>query len=240
MAGDKGTRVTVYGLCSSEDGELRYIGQTTKSLRHRLMVHLQWQKREDNYRSRWIASVLRNGYEIEIFPIKTDAVLHEDEVQIIREYKAQGINLVNSTLGGDGWIGIPKLQEHKDKIAAAHRGTKKPWNIARNKSYTGTKRAPLTEEHKAKVSAGNKGKAKPFLIERNKSVVWTGEMRAKVGAANRGRKVSPEVKARLSAQRKGKSWTKARRDAHRNFSEESRQRISAASRAMWARRKQPP
>lgn len=205
--------ITVYGLASSENGLIRYIGQTTVSLQTRLKWHITWtiRKRDRSRRTAWITSVLRDGYELTITALEENAVLHETEMRWIAQH--QGAELVNGTLGGDGCIGVPKTAEHRAKIGAAHKGRKSPWTAERNRQSAGKPGHPSTPETNAKISAAHKGKPKPGLAERNKAMVWNDEMRAKISAANSGTKASDETKAKLSAVRRNKPWTQARREA---------------------------
>ncbi len=215
MPEKKSITVTVYGLASSQDGAIRYIGQTTKSLNVRLAWHLSWvaKRGDDSRRSRWIRSVLSHGHRVTIVSIEENAVLSEAEIRWIDHYKRSGIELVNTTLGGDPWIGTPKTPEHKAKISAALKGRKSPWTSERNRLGKGKPGHLSTPETRAKIGAAMKGKPKRGLAERNKQVEWTTERRAALSAARTGSTASAETKALLSKQRTGKPWTQARRDA---------------------------
>lgn len=194
--------ITVYGLASSKDGLIRYIGQTSVSIQTRLKWHITWtlRKRDKSRRTAWIASVLRDGFELTITALETNAVKHEAEMRLIAHYKSMGVDLVNGTLGGDQCIGVPKTAEHRAKIGAAHKGRKSPWTAERNRQSKGKPGHPSTPETNAKISAANKGRPKAGLAERNKQREWTDEMRAKIGDANR--KISldaiRDIKKRLS------------------------------------------
>lgn len=179
--------ITVYGLASSKDGVIRYIGQTSRDLETRRKWHITWtlRKRDRSRRTAWIASVLREGHELTITALEVDAVKHESEIRWIAHYKERGFDLVNGTLGGDQCIGVPKTEAHKAAISAAHKGSKKPWTAERNRQGKGKPGHASTPEINAKIAAKHIGKPKPWAAERNKTIVWTDEMRAKVGDANR-------------------------------------------------------
>jgi hypothetical protein len=195
--------VTVYGLASSEDGIIRYIGQTVQPANSRLRQHI-WEatrRKGLNGKSRrvwnWIASVLKKDHNISAIILNPDSVLHETEMNFIKEYRENGYDLINATDGGEGTVGY-KLH------------MKRPWVSEMNRSRAGIKTKPLSEEHKAKVSAGNKGKKHPWLVERNKLLTGkpgrpqTDEERAKRSATLKGRVFTPEWKAKISAKAKGR------------------------------------
>lgn len=177
--------VTVYGLASSLDDVIRYVGQTSVSLETRRKWHISWtlKERDKSRRTAWIKSVLNGGHDLKISAIEVDAVLDEAEIRWIAYYRNLGHELVNLTNGGDGGIGIPKTEEHKAKIAAAHKGSKKPWTSVRNRLGKGKPGHPSTPETNLKISIATTGKPKRGLAERNKQRVWTSEMRAKSSAS---------------------------------------------------------
>ena len=191
--------ITVYGLASSKDGVIRYIGQTSRSLETRLQWHLTWTKRErdKSRRTAWIKSVLRDGHALTIIAIETDAVKDEAEIRWIAHYRAAGHDLVNGSAGGDNCIGVPKTAEHRAKIAAAHKGRKSPWTSERNRAMKGKPGHPSTPETNAKIAAAHLGKSKPSTSERNRTIEWTPEMRAKIREANR--KLSDDDIRRIKA-----------------------------------------
>jgi DNA-binding transcriptional regulator YiaG len=179
--------ITVYGLASSKDGVIRYIGQTSRPLATRMQWHLTWTKRErdKSRRTAWIKSVLRSGHALHIITIETDAVKDEAEMRWITHYRDVGHDLVNGSAGGDNCIGVPKTAEHRAKIAAALTGRKSPWTSERNRATKGKPGHPSTPETNAKISAAHLGKLKPSTSERNRTIEWTPEMRAKIREANR-------------------------------------------------------
>lgn len=179
--------VTVYGLASSEDGVIRYIGQTSRSLATRLQWHLTWtlRERDKSRRTAWIKSILRRGFGLNIVVIEADAVKDESEMRWIARYREVGHDLVNGSAGGDNCIGVPKTAEHRAKIAAALTGRKSPWTSERNRATKGKPGHPSTPETNAKIAAAHLGKPKPSTGERNRKIEWTPAMRAKLREANR-------------------------------------------------------
>lgn len=172
--------VTVYGLASSEDRKIRYVGQTVSALPKRLREHTRRELRYTNYKANWVRSVLAAGHHVIIFPIEIDAVLNEAEMRLIAWYRKNGARLVNSTRGGDGIVGLPRTPEHQQKIADAQRGKK---------------RGPLSDEMKARLSV--------ILSTR----IFTAEHRARISAARKAQGISPETQAKMAeARRQSPLW----------------------------------
>lgn len=213
-------KVTVYGLVSSKDMIVRYIGQTVQPVNRRLSGHLHEARRRKGVggKSRrvwnWIESVLKDKHSVEMLVLVEDAVLHETEKTVIREYRDKGVDLVNATDGGEGTIGF-RLH------------IKRPWTSEMNRKRAGIKTGPLSEEHKQKVSAGNKGKKKPGLAERNRLQTGlpgrkqTDAERLKRSESLKGRVITPEWRAKLSVAATGRKLSaesiKKLRDGHRNY-----------------------
>lgn len=172
--------VSVYGLRSSDGGELRYVGQTSQPLRARLNSHLNKALKGGlrGYLSSWIVSVVRSGNQVEIFEIEAQAMRNTAEIAHIAILRAQGARLVNGTNGGEGALGVkrgPMPEEQKVKIRATKTGCK------------------LAESHKAAIGAAQKGRQ------------FTQEHRARISAAKKGHSVTAETRAKLSAALKGRA-----------------------------------
>lgn len=126
-------RCSIYGLYSTEDGEIRYIGQTRISLETRLAQHLgdAGRKNERKLKShcyRWIRKTLRNGHRIGIQLLEADAEYEVAERQWIAIFRQRFPGrLTNISDGGEGYTGQRSLA----------------WRIA--------KRRPRSEETKAKM-----------------------------------------------------------------------------------------
>lgn len=169
-------RVVVYGLSTSSDDRVRYVGQTIAPLKTRLRGHLRWaRKGEKSALFGWIRKHLANGDEIMINPIVRDAVLHETEIQIIAFYRAAGAKLVNSTNGGEGFVGLPRSKEHQQKIADAQRGQK---------------REPLSEEMKQRLS------------EILKTRVFSEEHRRRISEKRKAQGISVEAQKKMAEGRR--------------------------------------
>ena len=90
--------------------------------------------------------------------------------------------------------GIPKSQEHKDKIGAAHKGRPRSEQERINLSNGQKNKATPSKETRAKLSEAGKNRDYSLEPERN----------AKISAALTGRKRDPETVKKMSESRKGK------------------------------------
>jgi group I intron endonuclease len=101
-------------------------------------------------------------------------------------------------------LGRKQTEEHKEKLAASNRGKKRPAHViaAVVAAHTGMKRS---EETRLKISRGALGNTKR-LGHRHSD-----ETKARIAEAKRGRKLSAEHRAKISAAQKGKP--KKRKDA---------------------------
>lgn len=195
------TQCAIYGLASGEDGKVRYVGQTTAPVERRRYEHIWLARRGSQTRvSKWIRSVRRAGYSIDIFIIEKDAVLHASEKRLIAWYRRHGARLTNLTDGGEGTIGW-----------SGGRGRKRPDLAARNRAGRGRSGRPISDEVRAKISAALKGRKRPDVAARNRlnkgKPGWphTEASRAKIGQAHKGKVVSAETRAKLS-QNKKECW----------------------------------
>lgn len=102
---------SIYGLHHPETNELRYVGETTMTLRRRQRGHIDSarnpQARDLNYHRRnWIRSLLACGLEPDIRLIESVASaeqMHERERYWIAFYLTQGARLTNgNNTGGSG------------------------------------------------------------------------------------------------------------------------------------------
>lgn len=94
----------IYGLYSTEDGLIRYVGQTKSNLKQRRNEHKcdALTRNLKNHKCNWIRSVYRRGYEIEIKLIETvnETNWVEKEIFWINEF-SKTRKLVNQLPGGN-------------------------------------------------------------------------------------------------------------------------------------------
>ncbi len=159
---EKNIKCAVYGLYSTEDEIIRYVGQTTQPLNRRLHQHLADSKRADYRCSRWIRKVMRSGYEVKIVAIEEDCTIDEAEKAWISYYKRITPNLTNTCEGGNSSaIGVRRSEETIVKMMV-----------------------PKSEKHKA-----NMRKPKSVVTRANMSLAQIGNTKSR-GESNRHAKLS--------------------------------------------------
>lgn len=116
----------IYGLSSSENGIIRYIGQTKNALKNRLNEHKcdALTRNLKSHKCNWIRKIYKSGFKLQIELIEKTDELHwqEREIYWIQEYRKKFENkLINQLDGGQcGGIGgqfFPySYDETKEKI----------------------------------------------------------------------------------------------------------------------------
>lgn len=104
----------VYALFSTENGEIRYIGQTTKTLAQRLKRHVEAALEGGTWPlCKWIRKTLDQGHAVEAVVLIPQAVWNETEIKLIVGYRANGARLLNATDGGRGVLGMKQSEKQK-------------------------------------------------------------------------------------------------------------------------------
>lgn len=194
-----GRNVIVYGLSSSRNGEIRYIGQTVQPLKKRLNSHIHVPaKARKRHCFKWIKKEMSLGYIINITVILNGAVWNETEKAVIKEYRESGFNLVNHTDGGEGVLGRKKTAEERLKISLAHKGRKKsPEHLAKLLAFNSSRKGkPLSNETRAKLSAALKGKRPKNLEElwaKSTGRAWSEKQREATMAAHAAKKLRGQL-----------------------------------------------
>lgn len=186
--------IRVYYLYSTEFGSglsnMRYIGQTKKSLERRLYLHI-WKSLKGNYKSYlydWIRSVYANGFEVKVGLLVDGAIWNITEMEQIKKYKDLGYKLTNLTDGGGGCLGIRHTESSRKNMSISKKGMK----------YK-----PMSEQGKRNLSVAHKGKVGVNLGKRF-SDEWRENIRkGGLGNKNASGKRSEEVKARMKGINKG-------------------------------------
>ena len=120
--------VSIYFLSDPRDPlNIRYVGKTSKDLRHRLSIHLSSTSLSNKtHKNNWIKSLLI----LDIIPIITlieevsDECWVEREIFWIKYYRDSGFNLTNSTDGGEGMLN--PSEDTRNKLSFASSGDRNP------------------------------------------------------------------------------------------------------------------
>jgi group I intron endonuclease len=184
----------VYGLYDPRTGELRYIGQTVRSLRGRLVSHLSKANlKSSQYSAKWLSSLKKAG----VTPTTSclgEAYSRESldklEIKLIAEARERGEKLTNLAPGGISSSGYKLGPEFGSKVSNKLRGRSK------------------SPEHRLKLSEANRGKKHNAEAKAKISASRIGhpvseETRAKQSASMKGHSVSAETKAKMSRTKKG-------------------------------------
>ena len=183
----------IYFLIDPRNGDIRYVGKTTKKLSYRLMNgHMQDSSR--THKTNWIKSLKKEELLPEIKLVK----ICENEnkcnyaerfyIKLFgRKDKGGGI-LVNATNGGEGTAGRILSEETKIKISKGNKG-----------KLLGRK---LSEKVKKKMM-----KTRSNFSEKKKR-----EISKKISEANKGKSMSDETKEKLRKINLGKTHKQGVRD----------------------------
>lgn len=118
----------IYALCEPDTMEPRYVGKTCNAMCDRHTAHLRAAKRPRLPVHRWLSSLDRDGKGSAIKALElvaADGDWAAREKFWIRNFREAGIPLLNLTEGGEGLAGLPRSQEHREKIAAGLRTGKR-------------------------------------------------------------------------------------------------------------------
>lgn len=149
----------IYALRDPETLEIRYVGQTIRSLEKRLFGHIYSSKNSNNktHKQNWLYKLVANNSIPLIEELETCVVEDLDvrEVFWIKVLKEQGCNLTNLTSGGNAKKTFKHTEEAKKKISTglkksekfqkAVRGLERTKKILATKKERGVK---LTQEQR--------------------------------------------------------------------------------------------
>lgn len=121
-------KTLIYVLKDPDTDAIRYVGKTVDKLENRLKGHIYRCKLEQNHRAYWIKSLIDNGKTPKIEEIDNCIWTESQQLEIyyIKYYKDLGCDLVNSTEGGEGNLGLVKSQESIEKLKKSLRKNSKP------------------------------------------------------------------------------------------------------------------
>ncbi len=216
---------------ASPSGKI-YVGQTRRSLKHRIWAHYYSAiVEETSYPFMLALSKYMNDFSWEILHrAETKEELDEREIQLIKELGSSSPDKgYNCTSGGPGWNGMKLSDTHPFKVAGSFERI--PWNKGRRGVQP-----RMTEEHKQKIVSANTGR-KPSelqmkrLMERNASG-WQSDpdVRSKISETNKGLKLTDDQLKKLSEATTGQNngmYGKL-------HSHESRKKMSESKKALMA------
>lgn len=172
---------SIYGLVDPRTGQLRYIGQTKRTVAKRLVDHLFSSKNKSNHKECWIAGIVSGGLVPEVFVVElaeTKELADEYEIHHIAQFRSIGCDLVNLTAGGPG-LRSPSA-ETKRRISASRKGT---WTGDKNPNY----RRYYSAEERKRMSIRNSALMTPSrrqAIAASVAATMTPEHRKRLADAN--------------------------------------------------------
>lgn len=127
MTDDLPAPATVYGLKSTRDNRLRYIGQTQGEPSRRYYRHMHDARcGAPGKVAAWIRNEVAAGFTIRQTILVEHGILNETERAVIERARATGYDLLNVHNGGgtgkDGRIGKAPSDKTRRKMSAAGRG----------------------------------------------------------------------------------------------------------------------
>ncbi len=223
----------IYVLIDPISEEIRYVGWTSKSLRSRYYNHIH-NSRGKNYKDRWVRKLKRAGLRPRMTLLQSlpNGLGLDAECYWVAYFRSLGCPLTNSTDGGEGLTGYRFTQEARVKMS---QGIKAAWVRRRNTpGYTpprpseevidnlrksnrariGTPvpeqiREKMRKKHKAYVRGPHSDETKEKLRQATLRQFQDPKAREAVGIAHKGKTISPEHKAIVSAAAK-KRWAEWR------------------------------
>lgn len=125
----------IYGLIDPNTKELRYIGQTTQSIKKRMYYH-NGQAKKSGQRSHvynWLNSLYTKNLQAEVLIIENNinkSNLDDLEIFYIQYFRFLGCNLTNLSSGGKTRGGFFHTEEHKQYLSTLYKG-RLPWNTGK-------------------------------------------------------------------------------------------------------------
>lgn len=186
----------IYKLVDPRDSRVRYVGQTSVSLKRRLIRHVTDAKHCDTYKDRWLKQLLALNLRPNIILIEEvdNSIWEERERFWIASYRQLGCKLTNTADGGE--MGIPK-----DAII---RGNKKRWeNESYRQAHSGTNHHMANPKLRQQISQKLVGRSVPKDIRVKISETMTGRHQSlqhttKISEALTGKKKSYTHRSKLA------------------------------------------
>lgn len=216
----------IYALCEPGTGKIRYVGKSNNPKR-RLGDHLCTSVKMKTHLGNWLRLLKFRSERpaLEILDEIADNQWELWEREYLRVFRALGMDLVNTTEGGDGGpvmcgknnpgFGKHRTDEVKAKIGRGN-SNKTPTAETRKKmSEAGHNRPPISEETRAKLAATSTGRIKSLETRNKLCAAWTPERHANMSERTSGKNhwqfgksPSPETRAKISATLKARAFQK--------------------------------
>ena len=232
------TKCIVYGLYSSRDGELRYIGQTVQAMKARIAQYRSHSRSNKTPIHRWFRRELDDGFEPMCKVVVQDGVYNVTEIDVIAKFRTEGARLLNVAAGGKGVLGGQstlgmKFPATSERMRGNTYAMGSKWSESRKLYMRGLMRVRVfSEEHRRKISEAKRGhsvsaETRAKISDAVKAGI-SDEVRARMSESRKGRRVSDAVKAMASARMIGRKWSEeevrkrvASRQANRNAREQA-------------------
>lgn len=205
----------IYALKLKDYDNIRYIGLTKQILNNRLNSHKSVTSKRKNKNGYWVK---KHKNEIEIILIEENIecleYANEREIYWIKYYTELGIDLTNSTIGGDG-VQSPCVETIK-RMSESAKGRKHSDETKKLISEILRDREPISDETREKLSNSSKGRKLTEETKEKLRIINTGkkltdsakeERKLKMGVyepPNKGIPMSVEQRIKLSEIKIGK------------------------------------
>lgn len=209
---------TLYGLRKPGE-EIRYIGITHQTPKDRLKRHLKKEPKE-THKTLWILKMRRDENlrpEIVQYCVGlTEAEAKELETQVISSLRQQGVDLVNTSDGGEGTFGYRHTEAARKKMSETRSG-ENHWGFGKRGEASPNFGRKASPQARANMSAAQKGNKNNLGKKQSLEAI------EKTRQANLGRKRSPEARRKMSLAQMGN-----KKRSGQPVSAGTRQRISQA------------
>ena len=193
-----------------------YVGMTTRPLEHRLYLHRFHAERAD-YGNRLVYNAWRKHGEptVEVVEEVPDNQLASLEIRYIAEFGTLTPGGYNLTAGGEATLGYKHTEESRAVMKAKRKLQvfSESSNQKRREKMLGNTHAKGRTGRREPLDEATKEKIRATLMVRHpgRGVPLSAEHKAKIGAANKGRKPSREAVERAAALKRGVKHSEERK-----------------------------
>lgn len=197
----------IYGLKDPRTGAIRYVGKSKVGMKRPLSHRVRCRDiRNKTHIANWVRELQALGLDYEIVVLEylpNDTAFREAEPRWIAKLRAEGCDLTNATIGGEGVIGRRHTEESKKKMSLARKG--RPFSEAHKQALSKARQGiklNLSDDRRRQISDSKKGNKYRL------GAVVPEEMRARISAKLTGRKMPEEekIKQRLTHAKRAKPF----------------------------------